>query len=60
MPIQEILMWNNEAAERSSVFNVSSGEVKVQRFWVEYDVEINVQMNHIAWLERRLNAQWFD
>ena len=44
----------NEAAELSTVFNVSSGDAIVQRLWVEYDVEINVQMNRIAWLERGL------
>ena len=54
MPIQEILMPNSEAAERSSVFSVSSGEEIVQRIWVEYDVEINVQMKHMDWLERGL------
>ena len=46
MPIQETLMWNNGAAERSSAFNVRCGEAIVQRAWVKYDVEINVQRNH--------------
>ena len=54
MPIQETLMWNNEAAERSSVFNMSSGEAIVQRLWVEYVVQINVQTNNINWAERGL------
>ena len=47
MPIQETLMRKNEAAEPSLVFNVSPGEAIVQRVWVEYDVEMTVQMNHI-------------
>ena len=52
MPILETLMWNNEAAERSSVFEVRSGEAIVQRVWVEYDVVINVQMYHSKWSKR--------
>ena len=44
---QETLMWNNEVAERSSVFHVRSGEVVVQRLWVEYHVKINVQMDYV-------------
>ena len=47
MRIQETLMRKNEAAEPSLVFNVSPGEAIVQRVWVEYDVEMTVQMNHI-------------
>ena len=54
MQIQETLMRKNEAAEPSLVFNVSSGEAIVQRVWVEYDVKMNVQMNHINWPERGL------
>ena len=54
MSIQETLMWKNEAAEPSLVINVSSGETSVQRLWVEYDMEMNVQMNHINWPERGL------
>ena len=54
MPIQETLMWKNEAAEPSLVFTVSSGEAIVQRVWVEYDVEMNVRMNHINWPEQDL------
>ena len=54
MPIQETLMRKNEAAELSLVFNVSPGEAIVQRVWVEYDVEMTVQMNHINWPERGL------
>ena len=45
-------MWNNEAAELSSVLNVRSGEAIVQRIWVEYEVERFVQMDHIDWPER--------
>ena len=52
VPTPETLMWNNEAAERSSVFHVRSGEVVVQRLWVEYDVEINVQMDYVDCPER--------
>ena len=55
MQIQGILMLNKKAAECLSVFHVSSGEATAQRLWVEYDVEINVQTNHINWLERGLN-----
>ena len=47
-------MWTHEGAERSSVLNVRSGEAIVQRVWIEYDVRINVQMNHINWPERDL------
>ena len=54
VPTPETLMWNNEAAERSSVFHVRSGEVVVQRLWVEYDVEINVQMDYVDCPERGL------
>ena len=54
MPIQETLMRKNEAAEPSLVFNVSPGEANVQRVWVEYDVEMTVQMSHINWPERGL------
>ena len=54
MPIQETLMRKNEAAEPSLVFTVSPGEVIVQRVWVECDVEVTVQMNHINWPERGL------
>ena len=54
MPIQETLMWKNEAAEPSLVINVSSGEAIVQCVWVEHDVEMNVQMSHINWPERGL------
>ena len=52
--IQEALMWNTEAAERSPVCNVRCGEAVVQRAWVKYDVEMNVQRNHIIWPERGL------
>ena len=48
-------MLNNKAAKCSSVFHVSSGEATAQRLWVEYQVRINVQTNHINWLERGLN-----
>ena len=54
MPIQETLMRKNEAAEPSLVFNVSPGDAIVQRVWVEYDVEMTVQMNHVNWSERGL------
>ena len=54
MPIQETMMRKNEAAEPSLVFNVIPGEAIVQRVWVEYDVEMTVQMNHINWPERGL------
>ena len=54
MPIRETLMWDNEPAERSSVFEVISGEAIVQRVWVEYDVKINIQMHRIDCLERGL------
>ena len=54
VPTPETLMWNNEAAERSSVFHVRSGEVVVQRLWVEYDVKINVQMDYVDCPERGL------
>ena len=54
VPTPETLMWNNEAAERSSVFHVRSWEVVVQRLWVEYDVEINVQMDYVDCPERGL------
>ena len=54
VPTPETLMWNNEAAERSSVFHVRSGEAVVQRLWVEYDVEINVQMDYVDCPERGL------
>ena len=47
-------MRKNEAAEPSLVFNVSPGEAIVQRVWVEYDVEMTVQMNHINRSERGL------
>ena len=47
VPTQETLVWNNEVAERSSVFHVRSGEVVVQRLWVEYHVKINVQMDYV-------------
>ena len=47
VPTQETLMWNNEVAERSSVFHVRSGGVVVQRLWVEYHVKINVQMDYV-------------
>ena len=47
VPTQETLMWNNEVAECSSVFHVRSGEVVVQRLWVEYHVKINVQMDYV-------------
>ena len=53
-PVLETLMWKNESIKRSSVFEVRSGEVIVQRVWVEYDVEINVQMLHMECLERGL------
>ena len=52
MLIPETLMWNNEAAEFSSVLNVRSGEAIVQRLWVEYEVEGVIQMDHIDWPER--------
>ena len=52
MLIPENLMWNNEAAELSSVLNVRSGEAIVQRLWIEYEVERVVQMDHIDWPER--------
>ena len=52
MPIQETLRRENEAAEPSLVFNVGPGEAIVQRVWVEYNVEMTVQMNHIIWPER--------
>ena len=54
MPIQETLMRKNEAAEPSLVFNVSPGGAIVQHVWVEYDVEMTVQLNHINWPERGL------
>ena len=54
VPTPETLMWDNEPAERSSVFEVRSGEAIVQRVWVKYDVETNVQMNHIIRPERGL------
>ena len=54
MPIPETLMQKNEADEPSLVFNVSPGEAIVQRVWIEYDVEMTVQMNHINWSERGL------
>ena len=54
MPIQETLMLKNEAAEPSLVFNVSPGEAIVQRVWIEYEVEMTVQMNHINCPERGL------
>ena len=54
VPTPETLMWNNEVAERSSVFHVRSGEVVVQRLWVEYDVKINVQMDYVDRPERGL------
>ena len=54
MPIRKTLRWNNDAAECSSVFHVRTREVIVQRLWVKYDVEINVQMKHINWVERAL------
>ena len=54
VPTPETLMWNNEAAERSSVFHVRSGEVVVQRLWVESDVKINVQMDYVDCPERGL------
>ena len=47
MLIPENLLWNNEAAELSSVLNVRSGEAIIQRLWVEYEVERVVQMDHI-------------
>ena len=54
VPNPETLMWDNEPAERSSVYEVRSGEAIVQRVWVKYDVETNVQMNHINRPERGL------
>ena len=54
VPTPETLMWNNEAAERSSVFHVRSGEVVVQRLWVESDVKINVQIDYVDCPERGL------
>ena len=54
VPTPETLTWNNEAAERSSVFHKRSGEVVVQRLWVEYDVKINVQMDYVDCPERGL------
>ena len=54
MPIRETLIWKEDAAEPSLEFNVSSGEAIVQRLCGECDVEINVRMNHIDWLERGL------
>ena len=54
VPTPETLMWDNEPAERSSVFEVRSGEAIVQCVWVKYDVETNVQMNHINRPERGL------
>ena len=54
VPTPESLMWNNEAAERSSVFHVKSGEVVVQRLWIEYDVKINAQMDYVDCPERGL------
>ena len=54
VPTPETLMWNNEAAERSSVFHVRSGKVVVQRLWVESDVKINVQMDYVDCPERGL------
>ena len=47
VPTQETLMWKNEVAERSSVLHVRSGEVVVQRLWVEYHVKIKVQMYYV-------------
>ena len=52
MLIPETLMWNNEAAEFSSVLNLRSGEAIVQRLWVKYEVERVIQMDHIDWPER--------
>ena len=40
-------MRKNETAEPSLVLNVRPGEAIVQRVWIEYDVEMTVQMNHI-------------
>ena len=57
MPIRETLMWNNEAAERWSVFEVRPGEAIVRRVWVEYDVELNVHMNHSDWLKWNGSAE---
>ena len=54
VPTPESLMWNNEAAERSPVFHVRSGEVVVQRLWVEYDVKINVQVDYVDCPEQGL------
>ena len=54
VPTPETLMWDNEPAERSSVYEVRSGEANVQRVWVKYYVETNVQMNHINRPERGL------
>ena len=52
MLIPKTLMWNNEAAELSSVLNVRSGEAIVQCLWVEYEVKRVAQMDHIDWPER--------
>ena len=52
MLIPETLMWNNEAAQLSSVLNLRPGEAIVQRLWVVYEVERVVQMDHIGWPER--------
>ena len=54
VPTPETLMWNNEAAERSSVLHVRFGEVVVQRLWVESDGKINVQMDYNDCPERGL------
>ena len=54
VPTPETLMWNNEAAERSSVFHVGYGEVVVQRLWVESDGTIDVQMDYVDCPERGL------
>ena len=54
VPTPETLIWKNEAAERLSVFHVRSGDVVVQRLWVEYDVKINVQMDYVDCPERGL------
>ena len=54
VPTPETLMWDNETAERSSVFDVRSGEAIVQRLWAEYDVKINVQMDYVDCPERGL------
>ena len=54
VPNPETLIWDNEPAERSPVYEVRSGEAIVQRVWVKYDVETNVQMNHINRPERGL------